>query len=153
MRLQRPDRPQRAATSSQLELPAAPRPVTRSALLRAAVLGLLVLAAPTAGDIGSCGQSIEDLDPAKFFAEKRSTDCQHCQDCALGTKFCEQACAGQGETAFPAGCYPLVHDGEVCLRALRAAGCDEYVAYASDDAPSVPTECNFCPASDKPGGS
>jgi hypothetical protein len=41
---------------------------------------------------------------------------------------------------------PLVHDGEVCLRALDDAACEDYLEYMSDVAPTVPTECNFCPA-------
>jgi hypothetical protein len=49
------------------------------------------------------------------------------------------------QTAFPDRCVPLVHDGEVCLRALQYASCDDYRAYVSDVSPSVPTECNFCP--------
>jgi hypothetical protein len=41
---------------------------------------------------------------------------------------------------------PLVHDGEVCLRALDDGGCEDYRNYMSDLSPSVPTECNFCPS-------
>jgi hypothetical protein len=40
----------------------------------------------------------------------------------------------------------LVHDGEVCLRALEVAACDDYALFMDDVAPSLPTECNFCPA-------
>jgi hypothetical protein len=46
---------------------------------------------------------------------------------------------------FPKGCFPLVHDGEVCLRALSYSTCDEYVEYLDDRVPRIPTECNFCP--------
>jgi hypothetical protein len=46
---------------------------------------------------------------------------------------------------FPEGCAPLVHDGEVCLRALHFASCDAYRGYVDDAAPTVPTECDFCP--------
>jgi hypothetical protein len=128
-------------------------PVTRGALARLGLASLLLLAAPTAGDIGSCGQPIEDLDPTKFFTEKRRIDCQHCQDCDFQTRTCTQACAGIGQNEFPAGCYPLVHDGEVCLHALRDASCDEYAPYVADQSPQAPSECNFCALADRPGGS
>ena len=39
----------------------------------------------------------------------------------------------------------LVHDGEVCLDALWAAGYNEYRPYLLDVGAAVPTECNFCP--------
>jgi hypothetical protein len=119
---------------------------------RAALLPLaLALAAPTAGDIGSCGQEIADLDPAKFFDEKRQRDCQTCTECDFATETCRRACEGAlTETSFPEGCFPLVHDGEVCLNALAAADCDEYAPYVDDLAPAVPTECNFCPPEARP---
>jgi len=47
--------------------------------------------------------------------------------------------------SFPERCLPLVHDGEVCLRALLNASCGDYSQYMSDDSPTAPTECNFCP--------
>jgi hypothetical protein len=48
------------------------------------------------------------------------------------------------QDAFPDDCLPLVHDGEVCLRALLDADCDEYSRYVVSD-PEIPLECNFCP--------
>ncbi len=112
---------------------------------------LLFVAAPTAGDIGSCGQAIEELDPVKFFEGKRAIDCQKCTVCGLATQYCEEACFGDvTQGSFDPDCYPLVHDGEVCLSALSATSCDEYAAYVDDVAPSVPTECNFCPLGEKP---
>ena len=120
---------------------------------RGAWLTLLVLcvAAPTAGDIGSCGQELQLLDAQKFFGEKQFTDCLMCRECGIGTQFCADSC---GEVllqdSFPEDCFPLVHDGEVCLNALRAASCDEYTTYVDDLAPTVPTECNFCPVGEKP---
>jgi hypothetical protein len=129
------------------------RPISRGAVARLGLAGLLVLAAPTAGDIGSCGQALEELDPVKFFTEKRRIDCQQCQDCELQSQSCEHACAGLGPSEFPAGCYPLVHDGEVCLRALRDASCSAYETYVADAAPAAPTECNFCSPAERPGGS
>ena len=112
-------------------------------------LMLLLCAAPTAGDIGSCGQTAEDLDPIKFFARKGGIDLAKCDECGFAGATCSARRDGQLEaTAFAEGCYPLVHDGEVCLRALEHADCDEYGQYVRDDAPTVPTECNFCPPRD-----
>jgi hypothetical protein len=101
---------------------------------------------PTVGDIGSCGQSADDLDAATFFAVKNGVDCRKCGECGLRAKSCAGACAGASiVTSFPAGCRPLVHDGEVCLRALLAASCDDYAAFQNDAAPTSPSECQFCP--------
>jgi hypothetical protein len=38
-----------------------------------------------------------------------------------------------------------VHDGEVCLRVLLHASCDDYASYMNDRAPAAPSECQFCP--------
>jgi hypothetical protein len=120
------------------------RPSLRRVLLAAGVA--LLCAAPTPGDIGGCGQRAELLDPPIFFASMQRMDCVRCQDCGLEGRRCDDACAGTpGQRDFPEGCFPLVHDGEVCLRALRYASCDDYAGYMSDTAPRVPTECNFCP--------
>ncbi len=115
-------------------------------LLVCGVLGLLC-AAPTPGDIGGCGQRAELLDPPIFFASKAKIDCDRCRECGHDSNFCDNTCDAQTpkQTEFPEGCFPLVHDGEVCLRALLHADCDDYASYVSDDAPSVPSECNFCP--------
>lgn len=112
----------------------------------AAALLLLGGVAPVVGDIGSCGQAPDELDPYKFFALKAQIDCAQCEACGLGTRACAAACGFEGAPEFPPGCYPLVHDGEVCLRKLKLASCDEFRAYAADERPSVPTECNFCPS-------
>jgi hypothetical protein len=116
------------------------------------ILGaVLFCAAPVAGDIGSCGQALEELDPAKFFTEKQRVDCEQCARCGLSTETCTTACAG-GDVPdhFEPGCYPLAHDGEVCLRALRDADCEEYATYVDDVAPEAPTECAFCPLDRRP---
>ena len=116
-------------------------------------LAALALLAPTAGDVGSCGQDAVELDPVAFFSDKAFVDCSRCRDCGLTTAACEAACGGELEgDAFDPDCFPLVHDGEVCLNALRAASCDDYRSYVDDLAPAVPTECNFCPPESKPGG-
>lgn len=124
--------------------------IARGELARLIVLVWLFTAAPVAGDIGSCGQAIEDLDAAKFFQAKADVDCERCSDCSFSSEACAKACSAPPERAFPEGCYPLVHDGEVCLDALRAASCTEYRAYVDDEAPQTPTECNFCPLDERP---
>jgi hypothetical protein len=113
-----------------------------------ALLVLLFCAAPVPGDVGGCGQSPDPLDPEVFFATKRDIDCGKCQACGFVTGACQQACNLEAPlpSDFPEGCLPLVHDGEVCLRALHFTPCDDYRAYVDDAAPSVPTECDFCPA-------
>ena len=112
---------------------------------------LLLVAAPTAGDIGSCGQPIADLDAVKFFSEKQAIDCAHCRRCGFVSASCESSCGPELLVdAFDGDCFPVVHDGEVCLNALRAADCAEYAAYVADESPTVPTECNFCPPERKP---
>ncbi len=121
------------------------------ALLAASVFGLLSLA-PTPGDIGGCGQEPTLMDAPTFFSNKKATDCERCEECGLASKACDDACddAVPFDTAFPQDCLPLVHDGEVCLRALFHASCDDYRAFMSDVAPAVPSECNFCPARGTP---
>jgi len=114
-------------------------------VLVVATLALFCLA-PTPGDIGGCGQPAEELDPVAFFEVKKYVDCQACQRCGIETAACSKACgAGASERAFPTGCAPLAHDGEVCLRALDAADCDDYASYLSDAVPRSPSECQFCP--------
>jgi hypothetical protein len=120
------------------------KPVCRFWLVALAALPCL---AATPGDVGGCAQKAELLDPPIFFASKKRLDCTRCQECLLDTESCARACnrGAPPEREFPEGCFPLVHDGEVCLRALRYASCDDYSGYVSDEAPSVPSECNFCP--------
>lgn len=123
-----------------------PRSLHLRRVLLAAIVGLLC-AAPTPGDVGGCGQEAALLDAPTFFVNKKLTDCRRCDECGLITNACLEAC---DETVpfdrdFPDGCLPLVHDGEVCLRALRHASCDDYAGFVSDHAPTTPSECNFCP--------
>jgi len=120
------------------------------ALAKLALL-LLFVAAPTAGDIGSCGQELQQLDAEKFFGQKQFIDCTMCRECGFDSQFFLDSCVNVLlQSTFPDDCFPLVHDGEVCLNALRAADCDEYGAYVDDVAPTVPTECNFCPLGERP---
>ena len=99
----------------------------------------------TVGDIGSCGQAPDDLDPVTFFDIKAGIDCYQCQQCDLRGRRCDTACNDPPATTLPVGCSPLVHDGEVCLRALIHASCSDYESYMSETAPTAPTECQFCP--------
>lgn len=119
----------------------------RRAQLSIALLGLLLCTAPTPGDIGGCGQQPAELDPEIFFGSKAAIDCQRCAECSLASKSCKNACdfPDSYPKSFPDRCLPLVHDGEVCLRALLNASCSAYGEYMNDASPSVPTECNFCP--------
>ncbi len=113
----------------------------------ATIVAVLLCAAPVPGDIGSCAQPVQRLDARLFFDAKKSVDCRRCTECGLATAACGAACddAASPPTSFPDGCVPLVHDGEVCLRALLYASCDDYAGYMDDRSPQVPTECDFCP--------
>lgn len=115
-------------------------------VVRLAFILMAFVAAPVAGDIGSCGETLQELDAQKFFSAKESIDCEKCQSCSISTSACERACDfAPNQTSFPDDCLPLVHDGEVCLNALEASDCDNYRRFMSDLVPTVPTECNFCP--------
>jgi len=56
---------------------------------------------------------------------------------AVATDACNDACDPYApiEQSFPEGCVPLVHDGEVCLRALHNASCSDYEGFVSDNPP------------------
>ena len=126
--------------------PAQKRNSNLCARLLLSAIALVFCAAPVPGDVGGCGQQPQPLDPGTFFATKQAIDCRRCTECELTSELCRRACAEDSsiETEFPKDCFPLVHDGEVCLRALHYAGCDDYAEYMADQAPSVPTECAFC---------
>ena len=119
----------------------------RSLLVRVLFAGLLGLlcAAPTPGDVGGCSQNAQPLDAVIFFSEKSATDCEKCNECGYASQHCVLSCQGPLQGAFPQGCEPLVHDGEVCLRVLEAAGCGEYEDYVKDAGRQAPSECLFCP--------
>jgi len=121
------------------------RPPRWGEILRLAIVALLFLAAPTAGDIGGCNESPAELDPNKFFLAKQQIDCAQCGACSLVTTPCMVACGPAMGGTFPPNCYPLVHDGEVCLDALQAASCSDYASYVANEGSTVPTECDFCP--------
>lgn len=112
---------------------------------------LLFVAAPTVGDIGSCGEPPVELDPKKFFLEKAALDCTRCRECAIKSATCARACDPKlAPTEFSKGCYPIVHDGDVCIRALEASDCSEYATFVADQGATIPTECNFCPLEGAP---
>ena len=115
---------------------------------RALFIGSVLCLAPVPGDVGGCGQPLQDLDPLVFFPSKKQFECERCTECAIGTATCQQACDQQSAFSleFPAGCYPLVHDGEACLRAILEVSCSDVELLMSDEHPRAPTECNFCPA-------
>ncbi|MEO7037065.1 MAG: hypothetical protein ABI548_24140 [Polyangiaceae bacterium] len=119
----------------------------QSRTLPLAVLVFLFCTAPTPGDVGGCGQKPAELDPGVFFGSKEAIDCRRCDECKINSGACTNACnfPDTYPKAFPERCLALVHDGEVCLRALQYASCGDYASYMSDASPSVPTECNFCP--------
>jgi hypothetical protein len=120
----------------------------RSLLLRLAValLATLFCAAPVPGDVGGCGRAPSSLDATQFFDEKAALDCVRCTECEITSRACDVACDRDAEPrSLPRGCDPLQHDGDVCLRRLVDATCDEYEAFLRDEAPETPTECNFCP--------
>lgn len=117
----------------------------RALSLVCAVLGVLLMA-PTVGDTGGCGRTIRELDRDRYANARKLEDCERCQECSIDTIRCQHACDPKiaPEIALPPTCQPLFHDGEVCLRALGAASCDDYATYVDDDAPSTPSECDFC---------
>jgi hypothetical protein len=116
--------------------------------------GFVVLAfctAPTPGDVGGCGQEPQELDAETFFWSLQQSQCERCTDCGLSTRACRRACGDDlAQSSFPADCVPLVHDGEVCLRVMQDGSCSDYEEYMSDIAPSIPTECDFCPVGGTP---
>ncbi len=120
--------------------------VRRRELALCAVLALVFGAAPTVGDVGSCGDQASSLDLATFRAERKAVDCARCTQCGLTTSACAAACNPRAPStvSWPSTCYPLQHDGVVCIDALEAASCADYASYVSDDAPTLPTECDFC---------
>ncbi len=117
----------------------------RRTIATSAVLALLAMA-PSVGNIGSCGQEAELLDAEKFFRAKATIDCNQCTECGFVTPICEDACSGGPvPDEFFVQCFPLVHDGEVCLDVLRASTCGDYEGFTAEEGATIPTECNFCP--------
>jgi hypothetical protein len=109
------------------------------------LLGVLSMA-PTVGDVGGCGREARELDRDIFAAARKDEDCTRCTECGIESARCGRACdpGAAPDVALPVTCRPLVRDGEVCLRALRAASCDVFASYVDDMAPASPSECGFC---------
>ncbi|MBX7197095.1 MAG: hypothetical protein K1X94_33915 [Sandaracinaceae bacterium] len=109
-------------------------------------------AAPTVGDVGGCNESATNLDARKFFSARLSVECSRCKECDFITAACKRACDKNTiiPSTFPAGCQPLEHDGQVCLRALEALSCSAFED-AVATSPIVPTECDFCPEPSEAG--
>lgn len=122
---------------------------SRAVRLAFAFLVLAFCAAPVPGDAGGCTQRAEELDPEIFLTLKADIDCDRCITCGFESDSCTRSCEGPVDTALPRGCVALVHDGEVCLRALLDASCADYRPYVRDANPTTPTECNFCPRSSR----
>ena len=119
---------------------------TRAELALAATLALVFGAAPTVGDIGSCGDQASSLDESAFLAARKAVDCSRCTQCGLKSQTCAAACNpdAPGDYGWPSTCFPLQRDGVVCIDALEAASCGDYATYVSDTAPTEPSECDFC---------
>jgi len=114
-------------------------------------IALAFCAAPVPGDVGGCGQAATRLDPEVFFWNLQDSECKRCADCDVASEACKRACGDSlVQSEFPKDCVPLVHDGEVCLRAIQQSSCGDIGEFMSDSAPSIPTECNFCPAGGAP---
>jgi hypothetical protein len=120
--------------------------ISRADLGVLAIATLLFVAAPTVGDVGGCGRTASDLDPALFARARKVIDCSRCGECGFASDHCARACdtSKQSDVVFPPTCHPLLHDGEACIRALKAAPCGDYGSYVDDLSPSVPSECDFC---------
>ena len=112
----------------------------------AAVFAIGLCTAPTVGDVGGCGTSASSLDLATYSFDRKVIDCQRCKQCGLASDTCKTACTrdAPSNVSWPSSCNPLQHDGDVCIRALKAASCGDYAAFVDDIAPTEPTECDFC---------
>jgi hypothetical protein len=121
--------------------------MSRKRMYVAALLLLTpLLAAPTVGDVGGCGTEAEALDVPVYQSARKELECERCAECGVQTARCARACdlLAPADIAIPSTCRPLLHDGRVCVRALRAASCDEFARFVDDLSPSTPSECAFC---------
>jgi hypothetical protein len=126
--------------------------ILRRDIALAAFVAAVFLAAPTVGDVGGCGKQATELDETTFASARKDLDCKRCQECGLVTSTCKSACdpAARSDVSFPVTCRPLLHDGQVCIRALEAASCGDYASFVDDTSPSVPSECDFCHVAGQP---
>ena len=130
------------------------RPLRARELAVAGLFALVFGAGPTVGDVGSCGDAATDVDEGKFARARKKVDCDRCRECGLTSDRCVRACNETATTDFdvPDTCHPVTHDADVCLRALLAASCASYADYVDDDAPAIPSECEFCRVASDAGG-
>jgi hypothetical protein len=93
-----------------------------------------------------CGAQAEEISEDRYVVSRKRTDCRRCTACGLQTKRCVAACDEKAppDIDLPSSCHPLVRDAQVCLNALVAASCGAYASYVDDNAPSSPSECDFC---------
>lgn len=121
------------------------RTTSAASLLVGATLAALCMA-PTVGDIGGCGTTAEAIAPERYESARKQLDCSRCSQCSIATARCQRACdpAQASDIVLPATCKPLVHDAEVCLRALLAKSCDDFAKTVADTSPETPSECLFC---------
>ena len=111
-----------------------------------AVLAALAVLAPTPGDTGGCGTAVVEMSSAGYGNARKLADCARCKECNIGSERCARACnrSVPPEFALPPTCRPLLHDGQVCLRAIYAASCADFATYVDENAPVTPSECGFC---------
>ncbi len=121
--------------------------IDRARLGLVMVLSVLA-AAPTVGDVGGCNEQADELSAEKFFKARLESECMQCRACEIaGTPGCKRVCDPLVRVpgTFPKGCRPLVHDGEVCLRAIELLSCEAFAHVVAVN-PIIPNECDFCPA-------
>ncbi len=118
----------------------------RRATVAVVIVSAVFLAAPTPGDVGACGKTAQEMSSASFAAARKRADCAGCTACGIVSDRCVRACNEKlpPEIALPPTCRPLIHDGEVCLRAINDAPCDRFATYVDEFAPATPSECTFC---------
>lgn len=119
--------------------------MNRSRSVLVAVVAVTFLIAPTAGDVGGCGRTAEELDLARFSAVRRAIECERCGECGVSSTRCGRACDPSSPALdLGATCHPVEHDGDVCLRALQHTSCERFARAVADVGAEVPTECAFC---------
>ncbi len=118
----------------------------RGGVATLAIACALLSTAATPGDVGGCGKTATALDRTRYALGRKSQDCEKCKECSIATARCARACdpAAPPDIELPVTCKPLFQDGVVCLHALSSASCSTFETYVDDEAPAIPSECNFC---------
>ena len=114
------------------------------------ILLALLCTAPTVGDVGGCGEEPEELSSGGYATARKSFECARCKECRLMTAHCRRACDPKqpSDAELAPTCRPLVHDREVCFRAMGDLSCEEFARVVDDVNPRAPSECLFCRAVD-----